>query len=97
MQNMIGKLEDILRSLQEMDLENKISAALDPMDGVEKGIEVLQDYLNKTNIRNFKPLTDYKIYRNDRCEISNRIKFSPEEMDKEEIKKKATRFYEIYY
>ena len=34
--DMIGKLEDILRSLQEMDLENKISAALDPMDGVEK-------------------------------------------------------------
>ncbi|WP_283591899.1 FprA family A-type flavoprotein [Clostridium butanoliproducens] len=89
--DMIGKLEDILRSLQEMDLENKISAAFGSYGWSGEGIEVLQDYLNKTNMKTLSTSQIIKSTGMTDVKFPIRIKFSPEEMDKEEIKK-ATRF-----
>lgn len=89
--DMIGKLEDILRSLQEMDLENKISAAFGSYGWSGEGIEVLQDYLNKTNMKTLSTSQIIKSTGMTDVKFPIRIKFSPEEMDKEEIKK-AIRF-----
>ncbi|WP_291566688.1 MULTISPECIES: FprA family A-type flavoprotein [unclassified Clostridium] len=89
--DMIGKLEDVLRNLKDMDLENKISAAFGSYGWSGEGIEVLQDYLNETNMKTLS--TSYIIKSTGMTDVKFpiRIKFSPEEMDKEEIKK-ATMF-----
>ncbi len=88
--DMIGKLEDVLRNLKDMDLENKISAAFGSYGWSGEGIEVLQDYLNETNMKTLS--TSYIIKSTGMTDVKFpiRIKFSPEEMDKEEIKKATT-------
>ncbi|HAG43233.1 MAG TPA: FprA family A-type flavoprotein [Clostridium sp.] len=88
--DMIGKLEDVLKSLKNMDLENKIAAAFGSYGWSGEGIEVLQDYLNETNMKTLS--TSYIIKSTGMTDVKFpiRIKFSPEEMDKEEIKKAAT-------
>lgn len=88
--DMIGKLEDVLKSLKNMNLENKIAAAFGSYGWSGEGIEVLQDYLNETNMKTLS--TSYIIKSTGITDVKFpiRIKFSPEEMDKEEIKKAAT-------
>lgn len=88
--DMIGKLEDILRNLKDMDLENKISAAFGSYGWSGEGIEVLQDYLNETNMKTLS--TSYIIKSTGMTDVKFpiRIKFSPKEMDQEEIKKATT-------
>lgn len=88
--DMIGKLEDVLKSLKNMDLENKIAAAFGSYGWSGEGIEVLQDYLNETNMKTLS--TSYIIKSTGMTDVKFpiRIKFSPEEMDKEEIKKATT-------
>lgn len=88
--DMIGKLEDVLKSLKNMDLENKIAVAFGSYGWSGEGIEVLQDYLNETNMKTLS--TSYIIKSTGMTDVKFpiRIKFSPEEMDKEEIKKVTT-------
>lgn len=88
--DMIGKLEDVLKSLKNMNLENKIAAAFGSYGWSGEGIEVLQDYLNETNMKTLS--TSYIIKSTGMTDVKFpiRIKFSPEEMDKEEIKKATT-------
>jgi len=88
--DMIGKLEDVLKSLKNMNLENKIAAAFGSYGWSGEGIEVLKDYLNETNMKTLS--TSYIIKSTGMTDVKFpiRIKFSPEEMDKEEIKKATT-------
>ncbi len=85
--DMIGRLEDVLKSLKDMDLENKIAAAFGSYGWSGEGIEVAQDYLEKTNMKVLS--TSYIIKSTGMTDVKFpiRIKFSPEENDKEEIKK----------
>ncbi|WP_409069369.1 FprA family A-type flavoprotein [Clostridium sp. FAM 1755] len=89
--DMIGRLEDVLKSLKDIKLENKIAAAFGSYGWSGEGIEVVQDYLNETNMKVLS--TSYIIKSTGMTDIKFpiRIKFSPEEMDKQEIKK-ATMF-----
>ncbi|CDI50010.1 FprA family A-type flavoprotein [Clostridium tetani] len=88
--DMIGRLEDILKSLKDMYLENKIAAAFGSYGWSGEGIEVVQDYLNGTNMKVLS--TSYIIKSTGMTDVKFpiRIKFSPEENDKEEIKKTTT-------
>jgi len=88
--DMIGKLEDVLKSLKNMDLENKIAAAFGSYGWSGEGIEVLQDYLNETNMKTLSTSYIIKFTGMTDVKFPIRIKFSPEEMDKEEIKKATT-------
>lgn len=85
--DMIGRLEDVLKILKDIDLENKIAAAFGSYGWSGEGIEVLQDYLNETNMKVLS--TSYIIKSTGMTDVKFpiRIKFSPEENDKEEIKK----------
>ncbi len=85
--DMIGKLEDVLKSLKGMNLENKIAAAFGSYGWSGEGIEVVQDYLNETNMKVLS--TSYIIKSTGMTDVKFpiRIKFSPEENDKKEIKK----------
>lgn len=49
--DMIGKLEDVLKELKDMNLEGKIAAAFGSYGWSGEAIEVIQDYLNETNIK----------------------------------------------
>lgn len=88
--DMIGNLEDVLRNLKDMDLENKISAAFGSYGWSGEGIEVLQDYLNETNMKTLSTSHIIKSTGMTDVKFPIRIKFSPEEMDQEEIKKATT-------
>ncbi|HDK7160388.1 TPA: FprA family A-type flavoprotein [Clostridium botulinum] len=85
--DMIGRLEDVLKSLKDIDLENKIAVAFGSYGWSGEGIEVVQDYLKKTNMKVLS--TSYIIKSTGMTDVKFpiRIKFSPEENDKEEIKK----------
>ncbi|NFP92047.1 FprA family A-type flavoprotein [Clostridium sporogenes] len=85
--DMIGRLEDVLKSLKDMNLENKIAAAFGSYGWSGEGIEVVQDYLKETNMKVLS--TSYIIKSTGMTDVKFpiRIKFSPEENDKEEIKK----------
>lgn len=85
--DMIGRLEEVLKSLKHMDLENKIAAAFGSYGWSGEGIEVVQDYLKETNMKVLS--TSYIIKSTGMIDVRFpiRIKFSPEENDKEEIKK----------
>lgn len=48
--DMIGNLEDVLKDMKEMDLEGKIGAAFGSYGWSGEAIEVIQDYLNETNM-----------------------------------------------
>lgn len=84
--DMIGRLEEVLKSLKHMDLENKIAAAFGSYGWSGEGIEVVQDYLKETNMKVLS--TSYIIKSTGMIDVRFpiRIKFSPEENDKEEIK-----------
>lgn len=48
--DMIGNLEDVLKELKYMDLKGKIGAAFGSYGWSGEAIEVIQDYLNQTNM-----------------------------------------------
>ncbi|AUM98152.1 FprA family A-type flavoprotein [Clostridium botulinum] len=85
--DMIGRLEDVLKSLKDMDLENKIAAVFGSYGWSGEGIEVVQDYLKETNMKVLS--TSYIIKSTGMTDVKFpiRIKFSPEEKDKEKIKR----------
>ncbi|CAM2796510.1 FprA family A-type flavoprotein [Hathewaya histolytica] len=85
--DMIGRLENILKSLKNIDLQNKIAAAFGSYGWSGEGIEVVQDYLNETNMKVLS--TSYIIKSTGMTDVKFpiRIKFSPEQNDKEEIKR----------
>ncbi|MBY6796887.1 FprA family A-type flavoprotein [Clostridium botulinum] len=85
--DMIGRLEDVLKSLKDMDLENKIAAVFGFYGWSGEGIEVVQDYLKETNMKVLS--TSYIIKSTGMTDVKFpiRIKFSPEEKDKEKIKR----------
>lgn len=49
--DMIGKLEDVLKELKDMNLEGKIAAAFGSYGWSGEAIEVIQDYLNQSNMK----------------------------------------------
>lgn len=49
--DMIGKLEDVLKELKGMNLEGKIAAAFGSYGWSGEAIEVIQDYLNQSNMK----------------------------------------------
>lgn len=85
--DMIGKLEDVLKSLKGMDLENKIAAAFGSYGWSGEGIEVVQDYLNETNMKVLSTSHIIKSTGMTDVKFPIRIKFSPEGNDKKEIEK----------
>ncbi|MBW9170066.1 FprA family A-type flavoprotein [Clostridium estertheticum] len=75
--DIIGNMEEILKSLDDLNLENKIGAAYGSYGWSGEAIEVVQDYLKGTNI---KVLTTSDVIKSTGMidiEFPIRIKFSP--------------------
>lgn len=49
--DMIGKLEDVLKELKDMNLEGKVAAAFGSYGWSGEAIEVIQDYLKQSNMK----------------------------------------------
>ena len=67
---MIGNLEDVLKDMKEMNLEGKIGAAFGSYGWSGEAIEVIQDYLNQTNMDVQSTSQCYQNNRYDTCGIS---------------------------
>ncbi|MGH4120801.1 flavodoxin domain-containing protein [Clostridium sp.] len=77
--DMIGNMEDILKELQGVNLENKIGAAFGSFGWSGEAIEVVQDYLEQSNIKVLSTSDVIKSTGMIDIEFPLRIRFSPNE------------------
>ncbi|MES9705404.1 FprA family A-type flavoprotein [Bacillus toyonensis] len=83
--DMIGNLEEILKEMTEMNLEGKIAASFGSYGWSGEAIEVVQDYLNETNMNVQSTSKVIKSTGMTHVEFPIRIRFSPK--DEEKVKK----------
>lgn len=89
---MIGNLENILKEMQNMNLEGKLAAAFGSYGWSGEAIEVIQDYLNGTNMTVQSTSDVIKSTGMTHVEFPLRIRFSPKEPEKVQKIKNAAEF-----
>lgn len=90
--DMIGKLEDVLKGMQGMNLEGKLATAFGSYGWSGEAIEVIQDYLNATNMTVQSTSEVIKSTGMTHVEFPVRVRFSPREPEKVQKIKNATEF-----
>ncbi|WP_432402717.1 FprA family A-type flavoprotein [Wukongibacter sp. M2B1] len=87
--DMVGKLEDILKELKNMDLESKLAVAFGSYGWSGEAVEVINDYLNNTNMKLID--TSYMIKKTGMEDMNFpiRIKFNPGDEEIEKITRSA--------
>ncbi|MHA6528870.1 FprA family A-type flavoprotein [Paenibacillus sp. BAC0078] len=90
--DMIGNLEPLLKELQHMSLEGKLAAAFGSYGWSGEAIEVIQDYLNTTNMTVQSTSEVIKSTGMTHVEFPVRVRFSPKEADKVQKIKNAAEF-----
>ncbi|MRS24674.1 FprA family A-type flavoprotein [Bacillus sp. RIT694] len=90
--DMIGNLEEILIEMKEMNLEGKIAAAFGSYGWSGEAIEVVQDYLNETNMNVQSTSNVIKSTGMTHVEFPIRVRFSPNDEEKTKRIKHATTF-----
>lgn len=90
--DMIGNLEEILKEMKEINLEGKIAAAFGSYGWSGEAIEVIQDYLNETNMNVQSTSNVIKSTGMTHVEFPIRIRFSPKDEEKTQRIKHATTF-----
>ena len=80
--DMTGTLETLLQKLQEMNLEGKLAAAFGSYGWSGEAIEVVQDYLNQTNMTVQSTSHVIKTTGMTHVEFPVRVRFSPKEEEK---------------
>ena len=94
--DMIGNMEDILRSLKPLNLEHKLGAAFGSYGWSGEAIEVVQDYLKKTNLKVLNTSDVIKSTGMIDIEFPLRIRFSPKEDNLKSIEQQLSILL-IYY
>ncbi|ADL50959.1 FprA family A-type flavoprotein [Clostridium cellulovorans] len=77
--DMIGNMEDILKALKGLTLEQKLGAAFGSYGWSGEAIEVMQDYLTETNFSVLNTSDIIKSTGMTNIELPLRIRFSPKE------------------
>ncbi|KUP23533.1 FprA family A-type flavoprotein [Paenibacillus sp. DMB5] len=90
--DMIGNLEPLLKELQLMNLEGKLAAAFGSYGWSGEAIEVIQDYLNGTNMTVQSTSDVIKSTGMTHVEFPIRVRFSPKEAEKTQKIKNAAEF-----
>lgn len=80
--DMIGNIEDILKELPSMNLEDKVGASFGSYGWSGEAIEVIQDYLKETNMQVLNTSDIIKSTGMNYVEFPIRIRFSPKEDNK---------------
>jgi flavorubredoxin len=89
--DMVGSLENTLKELKSMNLEGKIGAAFGSYGWSGESIEIVQDYLNETNMKVLNTSNIIKSTGMTDVQFPMRIRFSPKD-DSEIIIEKAAAF-----
>lgn len=88
--DMIGSLEQIIKEIENMNLKNKIGGAFGSYGWSGEAIEVVQDYLNKTNMKVLSTSEIIKSTGMTDIQFPIRVRFSPQEEDIKNIKRAAS-------
>ena len=88
--DMIGNLEEVLKDMTEMDLAGKIGAAFGSYGWSGEAIEVIQDYLNQTNMNVQSTSHVIKTTGMTHVEFPVRVRFSPKDEQLKKIEHSAT-------
>ena len=83
--DMIGNIENVLKELKEKDLEGKISGAFGSYGWSGESIEIIQEYLNDTNMNVLNTSNIIKNTGMTEVEFPIRVKFSLNEDSSEEV------------
>ena len=87
--DMIGNLEDVLKDMTRMDLEGKIGAAFGSYGWSGEAIEVIQDYLNQTNMDTQSTSNVIKTTGMTHVEFPVRVRFTPKDEQLQKIEYSA--------
>ena len=87
--DMIGNLEDVLKDMTKMDLEGKIGAAFGSYGWSGEAIEVIQDYLNQTNMDTQSTSNVIKTTGMTHVEFPVRVRFTPKDEQLQKIEHSA--------
>lgn len=90
--DMIGNLEAVLKGLKHMNLEGKLAASFGSYGWSGEAIEVIQDYLNGTNMTVQSTSEVIKTTGMTHIEFPVRVRFSPKEPEKVQKIKNAAEF-----
>ncbi|MFR3559680.1 MAG: FprA family A-type flavoprotein [Paraclostridium sordellii] len=85
--DMIGNIEEILKEVKDKDLEGKLAGAFGSYGWSGESIEVIQEYLNDTNMKVLNTSDIIKSTGMEEVEFPLRIRFSLDEKSTEEVKK----------
>jgi flavorubredoxin len=85
--DMIGNMEEILKDISTLSLENKIGAVFGSFGWSGEAMEVVQDYLKETNIKILNTSDIIKSTGMTDVEFPLRIRFSPKEDDEKIIER----------
>ncbi|MBM4761636.1 FprA family A-type flavoprotein [Bacillus sp. B15-48] len=88
--DMIGNLEDVLKDMVEMNLEGKVGAAFGSYGWSGEAIEVIQDYLNQTNMDVQSTSHVIKTTGMTHVEFPVRVRFSPKDEQLKKVEHSAT-------
>lgn len=81
--DMIGSIEDVLKKIVKLDLSDKLGAAFGSYGWSGEAIEIINDYLKKSNITLLDTSYMIKTTGDDHIKLPLRINFTPEENMKE--------------
>ncbi|MEG0773994.1 FprA family A-type flavoprotein [Clostridium sp.] len=77
--DMVGKIEEILKELNSMDLSSKVGVAFGSYGWSGEAIEVINDYLKETNLKVLESSLIIKSTGMDNVQAPIRVKFAVEE------------------
>ena len=87
--DLIGNFEDVLKDMTKMDLEGKIGAAFGSYGWSGEAIEVIQDYLNQTNMDTQSTSNVIKTTGMTHVEFPVRVRFTPKDEQLQKIEHSA--------
>ena len=79
--DMVGTIEDVLKELKDMDLSNKLGIAFGSYGWSGEAVEVINDYLNETNIKVVDSSYIIKTTGMDHLQFPIRVKFGTKEKE----------------
>ena len=88
--DMIGNMEEVLKTLKTLNLENKLGAAFGSYGWSGEAIEVVQDYLNESNLKVLNTSDIIKSTGMTDIQLPLRIRFSPKKDNLKSIDRLVT-------
>lgn len=83
--DMVGSLEEVLKGLKNMDLRDKIGIAFGSYGWSGEAVEVVQDYLKQSDLKVVDSGYMIKTTGMDHLQFPIRVKFKPEESQKDKL------------